>query len=384
VPKVTLTSAFVRSIRCPLGKRKIDYFDTTIPGFLVEVRQSGGRTYYQRYRTPHGVERQYKIGPTSLVSLSQARRKAKAIAAFAVLGGDPQSTRAELRQMPVFAQFLMNEYLPFAKANKRSWRTDLAVLRTHIIPCLGRLHLDEVTPQAVVGLIDIMQAKGYATGTTNRVLILLRRTFNLAIQWGIPGAAFNPTKGLKTAPDVQRERFLSSEEILRLRVSLQSDQNQLAASAIKLLLLTGARRNEITQARWTYVDWSARRLKVPLSKTGRARWVELNPQALEVLRSVPPRVDNPYIFPSPATGRPCPSLHFPWLRIKKRAGLEGLRLDDLRHTYASLLANDGVPLYTVQNLLGHTHARATQRYAHLSDETLSNAADVVGKIVGSL
>lgn len=278
----------------------------------------------------------------------------------------------------------MNIYLPFARANKRSWRTDLAVIRTHLIPKFSRYFMDEVTPQAVVSTLEAMRSSGYASGTTNRVLILLRHTFNLARQWETPGVLANPTSGLKTAPDVQRERYLSAEEIVRLRDALNADENQTAAAAIKLLLLTGARRNEVTQARWQYVDWKTGKLEVPLSKNGRRRWIKLSSAALDLLRSVKQSSTSDWIFPSAITGRPCPSLHFPWRRIKKRAGLEGVRLHDLRHTYASILVNERVSIYEVQKLLGHANLKATQRYSHLTDETLSDAVEAVGRKIGVL
>ena len=118
---------------------------------------------------------------------------------------------------------------------------------------------------------------------------------------------------------------------------------------------------------------------MPLSKTGKPRWIMLSRKAMELLRSIQQRSNSEFIFPSPVTGRPCPSLHFPWLRIKKRARLDQLRLHDLRHSYASFLVNKGVELYTVQNLLGHTHSRATQRYAHLTEDTLRDATEIVSK-----
>jgi site-specific recombinase XerD len=109
--------------------------------------------------------------------------------------------------------------------------------------------------------------------------------------------------------------------------------------------------------------------------------IRLNSAALDVLRSTPQIEGNPYIFPSPITGKPCESLHFPWSRIRKKSGLQDVRLHDLRHSFASFLVNDGISLYVVQGLLGHTQVRATQRYAHLADETLSGAAEVVGRII---
>jgi integrase len=228
-----------------------------------------------------------------------------------------------------------------------------------------------------------MRARGYASGTTNRVIVLLRFAFNLAKKWGVPGALENPASCFTTEPDVCRQRFLSQEEVQRLTAALDSDENQNAAKAIKLLLLTGARRNEITHACWECVDWRNSTLLVPVSKTGRPRVITLNAAAMDLLRSIKPIQGNPFIFPSEVTGRPCPSLHFPWSRIRRRSGLPSVRLHDLRHSFASFLVNNGVSLYVVQGLLGHTQPRMTQRYAHLARETLISAAEVVGAVIGA-
>jgi integrase len=114
-------------------------------------------------------------------------------------------------------------------------------------------------------------------------------------------------------------------------------------------------------------------LFVPVSKTGRPRMIALSRSAISLLQALQRSPGNAYIFPSPITGRPSPSLHFPWRRIKRRAGLPGLRLHDLRHSFASFLVNGEVSLYVVQQLLGHVNFRTTQRYAHLMPEALAKA-----------
>jgi integrase len=381
MPRVRLSAAFVRSAACPEGVKKIDFFDREQRGFMLEVRRSGGKTFYQRYTDERGRERQFKIGPSDVLSLSMARRKARTTAAEALVGSDPQERRAEMRTIPTFAELVRDRYLPHVKSYKRSWCTDETVLRVHILPVLGSQYVDLVRAEPIAALVERMREKGYASGTTNRVVIVLRHIFNLARKWRVPGVGENPTAGINIAPDVKRERFLSLEEAQRLIVSIEQDENQVAAKAIMLLLLTGARRNEVTHARWDYLDWEKRTLLVPVAKSGKPRTIALNGAAITLLRSIPRLDFNPYILPSPVTGEPSPSLFFPWQRIRTRAGLPDLRLHDLRHSFASFLVNNGVSLYVVQGLLGHANTKYTQRYAHLTPDTLRDAAETMGSVI---
>jgi integrase len=380
MPRVHLTRQFAQAAACPPGRPKIDFFDADQRGFMLEVRASGGKTFYQRYTDARGRERQFKLGPAQVLTLDQARRKARLVLAQALIGEDPQQQRRTLRETPTLSEFVRDRYLPHVKSYKRSWCTDETVLRLHVLPALGAAPVDQVKNEAVSELLEAMRRKGYASGTTNRVLILLRYIYNLGRKWRVAGMAENPTLGLSTAPDVQRDRFLTPEETQRLIRAIEGDENQTAARAIMLLLLTGGRRNEITQAKWEYVNWERRTLLVPLSKSGKPRAIALNGQALALLRAIP-RTGNPHIFPSPVNGKPSASLFFPWDRIRRRAGLADVRLHDLRHSYASFLVNQGISLYVVQGLLGHAHSRTTQRYAHLAHETLLDAAERVSAVV---
>jgi integrase len=381
MPRVSLCPAFVRSAACPQGAKKIDFYDCEQRGFLLEVRRSGGKTFYQRYTDDRGRERQFKIGPADVLTLSVARRKGRTVQAQALIGDDPQARRIELRSIPTLAELVQDRYLPHVKSYKRSWRTDETILRIHILPVLGPQYIDQISAEPIAALIEKMREKKYSTGTTNRVVIVLRHIFNLARKWRVPGVTGNATAGINLAPDVNRERFLSLEEAQRLVISIEQDENKVAANAIMLLLLTGARRNEITYAKWEHLDLEKRILLVPLSKSGKPRSIALNGAAVELLRAI--QIDNKssYIFPSPVTDRPSPSLYFPWQRIRVRAGLPDLRLHDLRHSFASFLVNRGVSLYVVQGLLGHGHTRYTQRYAHLTPDTLRDAAETAGSAI---
>ncbi|WP_191970230.1 tyrosine-type recombinase/integrase [Methylobacterium planeticum] len=381
MPKVVLTVPFIRSATCPLDRKKTDYFDRNFTGFLLEVRASGRKTFHQRYSDERGRERQFKIGPADVLSLEQAKRKAQAIRAEAFLGSDPQRKRQAIRVVPTLAQLIRDRYIPHIQGYRRSWRSDEITLRLHALPKLGSLYLDEVTAEHVVDVVRGMKLDGYSPSTTNRVIIVLRFAYNLARRWKLPGASENPVTGIKLAEEHHRERFLTEVETKRLVDALSVDTNRVAANAILLLLLTGARRNEIGQAQWSYVDWRRRTLLVPLSKSGKPRRITLNAGAVALLQSVMPVPGNPFIFPCQRTGRPSPTLFSTWNRVRTRAGLPDLRLHDLRHSFASFLINRGVSLYVVQKLLGHTQIKTTQRYSHLAQETLQSAAEAAGTLV---
>ena len=374
MPRANLTASFVLTAACPDDKSKIEYVDTNLEGFFVEVHRSGTKTFYQRYIDGHDRQRQMKIGRANVLTLADARKQAIQIKADVSLGKDPKQPKNELRKIPTLKEFFVERYLPYVKQNKRSWKTDEAVIRLHLLSAMGKFYLDEITAQMVVKMMTDMRAAGYANGTCNRPVIFLRSMLNLASDWGIPNLERNPAK-----KETQRQRFLSPFEMRALINALENDENVQAAKAIELLLLTGARRNEITQARWEHMNLQQKTMLVPLSKSGKPRTISLNKAACYLISKLPSRGESPWLFPSPITGRPCPALYYPWARVRKRAGLTDLRLHDLRHSYASNLVNGGVSLYVVQQLLGHTNPRTTQRYAHLEQETLAKAAEVAAE-----
>lgn len=379
MPHAELNHSFIKRAACPNGKRKIEYIDRAVEGFFVEVLSSGVKTFYQRYVDQRRRQRQVRIGRADIVPLSDARKKALQIKAAVALGKDPKQSQAELLAIPRLDDFIRTRYLPFVRSSKRSWKTDEAALRRHVLPALGHLYLDEIKAHHIQKMMIDMRAAGFAPGTCNRPVIFMRYIFNLAADWGIPKLERNPAKKVALFEEVKRERYLSAEEMRALMAALREDENQLAAMAIELLLLTGGRRNEITQARWEYVNFDQKTLLVPLSKSGKPRLISLSQAAVNLIARLESRGKSDWLFPSPRTGQPGPALYYPWDRVRKRAGLENVRLHDLRHSYASNLVNGGVSLYVVQQLLGHTSPTTTQRYAHLQQDTLGKAAEVAAE-----
>ena len=179
MPKVQITRTFAEAAACPPGRAKVDYFDTDQRGFMLEVRQTGGKTFYQRYTDARGRERQFKLGPADVHTIDKARRTARLVLAQALVGTDPQQQRRELRATSTVKEFVRDRYLPHVKSYKRSWCTDETVLRLHILPMLGPRPVDQIKTEDISALLQMMRDKGYASGTTNRVLILLRYIYNL-------------------------------------------------------------------------------------------------------------------------------------------------------------------------------------------------------------
>lgn len=376
-----LTQSFVDKQACPADKRKINLKDSQVIGLLLELRASGGRTYYVRYTDDRGKRYQHKLGDATLLKLSQARQLAQEIKSKVVLGENPSEDKRIARQVPTLATFIHERYLPFVKVYKRSWSTDECLLRNHISPFLGHLPLDKITKAAMVEVIH-QHRTSHKPASTNRVLILVRYLYNLAMQWDIPGVTQNPTKGIpQFQENNRRERYLNAGEAQALFQAIDSSPNPLLGPIVAMLLLTGGRRGEVLKARWEDIHWEQKRWRIPLPKTGEARHVPLSEQTLALLASRREATDSPWVFANPRTGKPFKSVFHSWDSARQRAGLPDLRLHDLRHSFASFLINAGRSLYEVQKLLGHTQVKTTQRYAHLSNATLLHASNEVGLLL---
>lgn len=384
MPKITLTQTIVDNCSCPANRAKIDLFDLNTRGLQLEVRVSGTKTFYLRYLDARGKTRQMKLADSRDISLSQARSLADKSRAAVVMGRDPIAEKKALKQIPTFSEFVRDHYLPFVRVHKRSWRTDEGLLRNHILPKLGHLHLDEVKKIHIHTLHnERVTVDGAAPGSANRLLILVRYIFNLAIRWEIGNLTKNPSSGVATMKENnQKERFLSQDEARRLYEAIEESQSPMLRFIIPMLILTGARKREVLDARWEHFDFDNRRWFIPITKTGKPRHVPINDAVVTLLRRVKEQYQFGYVFANPETGKPFRSFFCSWNTARTKAGLQDVRIHDLRHTFASYLINGGRSLYEVQKILGHTQIKTTQRYAHLADETLLAASNTVAQNIG--
>ncbi len=385
MPKVILSPQFALTASCPPDKKKIDYWDTgtVCNGLTLEVRASGGRTWYLRYQDQHGKQRQHKIGRYEDVGWDQVRKTARKLRSEVTLGGDPSKEKAAVKAVPTYAD-LAQMHLDHAKTYQRSYGTTEMYVRRHILPRWGKKHLTDITQPDVAKWLADKQDEGLAPATVEKIRVIFGRGFELALRWGIPGAERNPVRGIPRRRFANaRERFLNPQEAERLRKAVALSRNRMLPGIVALLLLTGARVSEVLSAEWQHVDLERQDWLIPMSKTGKARHVPLSQQAVEVIRQIKRKDGARYLFPSRFDPKkPLGSIKHAWQTARREAVLGDLRIHDLRHSAASFMINSGIDLFAVGRVLGHANHASTMRYSHLANDTLLAAVEAGAKRQG--
>ena len=380
MPRQKLTQKFVDTVAVTTDQRKVDYFDTERKGLMLEVRNSG-KTYYLRYQTDRNKTAQKKLADASTINLINARKLAQKKLAQIVMGEDPWEAKVELKRVPKLETFIWESFLPFIKTYKRSWDTDQSLLKNHIVPTFGHLYMDQLNKKHVIDFIG-KHLETHAPGSVNRVTILLRYIYNCAIRWETTGITKNPTNNIPLLEENnKKERFLSKEEAEKLFGAIQKSPNKMLQYIVPMLTLTGARKNEVINAKWEDFNFEQKVWRIPMSKSGKARYVPISDGVEQLLSNVPVFDRCNLVFPNPKTLKPYVSFYYAWDTARKSVGLSDVRVHDLRHSFASFLVNAGRSLYEVQKILGHTQIKTTQRYAHLSQESLLSAANAVSNAV---
>ena len=371
----------------PIEGREAVFWDRELSGFGVKVYPSGAKVYLVQTRA-RGKSRRVTIGRHGLVSAEQARRKAAAVIASIKAGQDPgrngsMPATAAGPTLAEVAERYMREHVAVRckPATAGGYRY---VLDKVLLPALGSVPLGRISRDHVATLHYRLHK---TPSMANRVVETLSRLFYMAEAWGVAPEGGNPCRFVKKYPDRSCERFLSEGEFRRLgrvlsELEAEGKVSASAVAAFQLLMLTGCRRNEILTLRWEDVDLDAGDLRLRDAKTG-ARSVALSPAARKVLATLPRLPDNPWVITGPRSGRRLSSLNGRWLVVRARAGLEDIRIHDLRHSFASRALALGESLTMIGKLLGHRKVQTTARYAHVARESVKMSAARVSESIAA-
>jgi len=371
-------------------------WDEELPRFGLRVRTSGAKTYVVQYRAK-GRTRHMTLGQHGPLTPDQARKLALGVLAEVAAGGDPAQDRDTQREALTIRQLAARYMSEHAEPRKKavSAAEDRRMLDRYILPALGSRRVLSITRTEIEKLQLALREK---PTMANRVVSLLSTLFHFTERRDLVPPYFNPSRGVERFREKRRERFLSSNELSRLGEALRAVettyeagkdprrlQSELPAAigALRLLVFTGARTSEILGLRWEHVEFERGLLRIPDSKTG-AKTIPLNAPALELLAArYDARTACPWVIPGEIPGERLVNLGKIWRRIRKRAGLEDVRLHDLRHSFASMGAAAGLSLPLIGALLGHRLPSTTQRYAHLADDPVRSASELVGSRIAA-
>jgi integrase len=407
MPTRRISKSTVDSLFCPPGKDREILWDDKLKGFGVIVYPTGLRTYVAQYRKD-GRSHRVVIGKHGRLTPDEARREAKALLGDVEKGANPAIERRTTREAPTLSK-VAEGFLAYAFAKKKGGtaRGYEHALRLHILPQLGAKRLTKITHADVESLHARMSDR---RPQANRTLAVLSAVWSWAARHRHVEAASNPTKGVEKYRESARERYLTKDELLRLSDALTAAEttglpysvdesnpkakhapkpenrrrkfDRHSVAAIRLLTLTGARLREILDAKWEHVDLERGMIFLPDSKTGR-KPIYLSAAAAAILSALPQTDGNPYVIPGEKTGQPRADLKRPWDAICEVAGLDGLRLHDLRHSFASVGAGASLGLPIIGRLLGHSQPSTTQRYAHLDADPMRRAVETIGSTIAA-
>jgi integrase len=355
-------------------------WDETVKGFGVKITPAGAKIYVLQYRCK-GRQRRYTIGRHgSPWTVAEARAETVRLLAEVVRGNDPADLKHADRSDITFAPFADRYLREHADLHKkvRSAALDRQLLRTHIVPALGTRRLGEITRAEVARMHRSLAETPIAA---NRALTLTSAMLTLAERWGLREEGSNPCRNIEKFKERSRERFLSEIEIARLGEALaeagKSGSPPAALAAIRLLILLGARKTEVLTLEWRWVNFERSLIELPDSKTG-AKVIYLSVPAIGLLASLPRIAGNPFVLPGDRAGAHIVNIEKTWRRVRKAAGLEDVRLHDLRHSFAAVAVSAGFSLPLIGALLGHTEVSTTQRYAHLGADPVRQANEAIG------
>jgi len=357
-------------------------WDDEVPGFGCRLFPSGKRSFILSYRAA-GRSRLLTIGSYGALTLGQARKAARSeLAKVETEGADPVAVRERERQGETMRD-LCAAYMERHGNAKKSGSEDQRRIDRDILPKWASLKARAITRPDVAALHRKIGKR--APYEANRVLALLSKMFELARRWGfVPEGQANPARDIDRFTEAKRDRWVTPDELPRLAQAINEEPNESARAALWLYLLTGARKSELLKAQWADVDWTREELRLPDTKAGRVHYIPLSPPAVALLRDLRRADDNPFILPGKLAGAHLVNISKPWGRVRTAAGVDDVRLHDLRRTVGSWLAQSGNSLHLIGRVLNHSNQSTTAVYARFGEDSVRAALDQHGaRIMGA-
>ena len=290
-----------------------------------------------------------------------------------------------------FEHFFLYSYVPYAEMRKKTLFQEKYIFRKHMSASLGQVALRDLNSGILDDWLTGHLKTGLKPSTVNKHIAFVNRLIRVAEKWSlIDNKSYFSLRLEKVRTGDHTQRFLTKVEVERILEAARRDMHPYIFAAAKILLLTGCRVGELRKARWRDLDETARIWRVPVAKGGRSRRIYLNNAAMNTFREIRFKARHlgldtgpaSFVVTNPKTGGCYDSFYAAWYRVLEDAGLSGVRLHDLRHTYASILINNGATIYEVQKLLGHSSVNMTQRYAQLFPDTLHEKAEMAAAFLG--
>lgn len=374
MPVQRLDAAFCLTAQCEPGKRKTDWYDEIVRGFVLECRASGGKTFYLSFNEGK-TRRMHKIAAYGDVSFDKAKKEAMRLRAELVLGNDPTAKKKQGRAVVTY-NVLADQHVAHARTYMKSIKT-LEGYMKRIRKRWGRVRLTDIRQQDIAAWLAELRKEGLAPATVEKTRVIMSKSFNLGAQWEIPGADRNPVKAVPRQKfSNARQTYVDSDQAARLLCEAAKSRNLQLRSIIALLLLTGMRVSELLSSRWGDVDIDRRTLFVPISKNGRSRTIPLSQAAIDVLTDMKRPAGGVFMFPNPRDPKKhLTTIKHGWQAVREAAGLPTLRIHDLRHSFASAAVSAGIDLYHVGKIMGHQNVSSTARYSHIANSALMAAVE---------
>lgn len=383
---VKLTKKVIDGAKAEASEQML--WDTEVRGLGLKVTPSGKKVFALFYRTEDGTQRKPKIGEYGVMTLDQAREKARDWLADVRAGRDPSATRQAARESPTVSDVCDRFIEEHAKGKKpQTLKQYKGLVNNHVKPAMGSRKIASVTDEEVERLIRSVGADHPIAA--NRLRAVLRKMFVMCEgKWKLRPKGSNPCSHIERYTEIKRHRDLDAAELARLAKVFSDAENgkgrkgesPRAIAALRLLMFTGCRKSEILHLRWNEVDLEKGILRLTDSKTGQKE-VHLNQAAKDVIEAQGKVDGNPYVFPGLVPGKPIRDLGHLWERLRKRADIGDMRMHDLRHHFASTAAGQGFSLPMIGALLGHKDSATTARYAVMADRAARQANEQVGRVI---